>query len=109
MDLVFRPGHVIKKELQDQGAAQSTAFDLKIRKAHGKIDAPDLFYSDESWIFHGSGKSVALPCAGSRTAVVRTVLPEIFPADGLVTAFPVPASIETAFVAQEFHLSLLAF
>ena len=37
------------------------------------------------------------------------LLPEIFPADGLITAFPVPAPIETAFVAQEFHLSLLAF
>lgn len=60
VELILRLGHVVDQELQYHGAAESTAFDLEIGKAHWQIGVLNVIYADERGVLHRFGKAVAL-------------------------------------------------
>ncbi len=63
MQLVFRLGHVIKQEFQNQSTAQPPPLNLEMRKAHRQINLSNVVDSDESGILIAlkSGSRLRLP------------------------------------------------
>lgn len=58
--LILRLRQIVKQKFQDQGAAKSPAFDLKIRKTHRYIDILDVIDPDKSWVFHCFGETISI-------------------------------------------------
>ena len=62
--------------------------------------------ADEAGILHRLGKAVAARGAGRLAAVLRPVLAEAFPADGLVARLSVLAAEPAALIAEKLNLFL---
>ena len=107
VQLVLRPYHIIEQKFQHQGAAEAPSLDLEVGKSHRKEGPPDVLHADETGVLHRLRETVALPRARGSADMVGAVLAEIFAADILVAALPVPASDPAALVAEKLHLVLL--
>ena len=72
-----------------------------------QVEVLNLLNPDESRIPHGIGKTVAPFCLRGGTDKLRTVFPEVLPADGLVARLPVGTADPAAFVAEKLQLPLM--
>ena len=107
LELVLGPGHVVKQEFQDDGAAEAAALDFEMAEPCGRVHILDVVNPDKAGVLHRVGKTVAPFGSGRDAFVVLAVFAEALAAHVLVAVLAVVTTEPAAFIAQELDLLFL--